>query len=324
VFAAAILIGFWGPGVQVSLFHFSNLFPESTTTVAASISGFFQTGFLVFLMYKITYGNHGVSISLLFYSHGLVILSFAFCSLVLWPMKPLSRGYSKIKHLSAALLSDDERDDPTFCFSHISESVKRLSAPIKTPEFILLALWMAISVYWANYYIGTVGDQLSQSFGSEISGEFVNIFNTLLLVGTASIFFFGRFADWSGFPWSLILTIVCGVCYASLSAIPNKHIQIATFVMYSFFRTFLFSLVFAYVGAEFGYDDFGALTGILFLISSVISLSQYSLVRAFEAQYWKLNIVSAVTLGLTLVFPVYLRLRPAQRLVKKKSVLVVV
>lgn len=51
-----------GPGVQISLFHISELFPLQKSTVLALISGAFQLGFIVFLLFRVMMHLLGLSL----------------------------------------------------------------------------------------------------------------------------------------------------------------------------------------------------------------------------------------------------------------------
>jgi hypothetical protein len=188
----------------------------------------------------------------------------------------------------------------------ITRTLKELRRTILTAKFFSLLIWMCISVFWANYYIGTVEDQFSVYYGSDVAKQYVDMFNILLIIGTCSIPFYGMFIEKFGIGPAFILTSVCGILYALGNMIGNSAAWFyATFCFYALYRTFLFSSIFAYISSEYGFRFFGAISGILFLASSLVGLSQYSLVRFFDANYSALSQLQLVCIFFGISFPLY-------------------
>lgn len=334
--AAMILIGFSGPGVQVALFHLSNLFPKYESTISVLISGTFQLGFLVFLVFKKLNDWFGITLFMICNVYSFVLLVLSVLSVLSWPNTPLSQNNTEdpltenyleqnvglIDKVSTERAESDVVIDSDIKDSALSLTVREVFSELArilfSTSFILLLFYAILGIFWANYYIGTVSSQLASIYGEAESSRFVDLFNTLLIVGVFSIPFYGAFTDRYGFGPSILMSVSFGVLYAILASFKMLGLQVVTFVIYAFYRTFLFSSIFAFVASEFGFQFFGALTGILFLTASVVCSGQYALVRAFGADYLRINYVQLGSLALTLVFPVHVLRKQFAR--KKRSI----
>eukprot|EP00475_Leptophrys_vorax_P043045 TRINITY_DN8162_c0_g1_i1.p1 TRINITY_DN8162_c0_g1~~TRINITY_DN8162_c0_g1_i1.p1 ORF type:complete len:495 (+),score=110.98 TRINITY_DN8162_c0_g1_i1:43-1527(+) len=336
---AMVLIGFWGPGVQVSLFHLSNLFPTRASSVTALISGTFQLGFTIFLIFKFVTERFEIPLSYTCAAYAIILVLLLAIGLFVWPDRPVARKPSEdtIQTNEALLasptdevvLSDDEEaviiDEPNGISSpSMCSTLKDLCEPICTVKFGLLLYWMIMCTFWANYFIGTVTDQFDSYYGADVAKEYIDLFNLLLILGTLSIPFYGTFTDKYGMGPAFILATFCGILFAIGNLLFHfLRVQIATFCLYAFYRTFLFSAVFAYIAVEFGFRFFGAISGILFLVSSLVGLTQYSVVRYFDADYSKLSILQLGCLCTAMIFPAFVSFNQYRQAALRKSIVAV-
>lgn len=285
------LIGFFGSGVQIALFHLSNIFDENATTVMSLIAGAFNLSFLVFLCFRAFNDAMGISLFAICVCYTALLLVLASLSAMFWPDSPL------------------EGNDHHANIEDGAEQVSYLQSAktiVFSPKFLLLLFWMATSTFWANYYIGTVIDQLGAIFDPETSKSLSYLFNILLPLGTVGLPLYGRISR-LGFSWIFLMACVSAVIYSSLSNIHSEAAQVGTFISYTVFRTIVFAALFVFVGSEWGFRYFGLLTGILFVAAAVVGLLQYPLVRLFNANYTSINTLQTVTLALSTLFPLYLR-----------------
>jgi MFS family permease len=341
---AMVLIGFWGPGVQVSLFHLSNLFPNNTSSVTAMISGTFQLGFTIFLLFKFLTENLGIPLSYTCAGYAVLLMGMTVLGLFVWPDRPVARkaDLSSVQNgIQENLLADDhadndesENEDTQLIMDEfngvsspsIMSTLRDLFQPICSLKFLLLLYWMVMCTFWANYFIGTVTDQFATYYGQDVAKEYVDLFNLLLILGTLSIPLYGSFTDKLGLGPAFILATGCGIVFGIgnlLFSVVKVQVQVATFCVYGLFRTFLFSSVFAYIAAEFGFRFFGAISGILFLLSSLVGLSQYSIVRYFDANYFNLSILQLVCLCSAMVFPIYVSIQQYRATMMRKSIVAI-
>ncbi len=84
-----VLIGATGAGVQIALFHLSNLFPGHKNAVMTTFSGFFQLGFWVFLGMKEVWMKTDVSRPTLCYGYAAWLLLLLLLALMTSPDAPL-------------------------------------------------------------------------------------------------------------------------------------------------------------------------------------------------------------------------------------------
>jgi hypothetical protein len=334
--SAIVLIGFWGPGVQVSLFHLSNLFPKATNTVTTLISGTFQLGFTMFMVVKVMFERAEIPLYVSAFGYAALLVVLLIAGLLMWPDQPVSRMLDDSEKLindrSEALaqehvdnFSNDSDDDEIeevvlLSPSKLVKSIRDLRSIIISLKFFSLLLWMCASVFWANYYIGTVEDQFMEKYGSTIAEHYVDMFNYMLIIGTFSIPFFGMFIEKFGIGPAFLLTNFCGMMYAIGNLVGDSAIWFySTFSFYALYRTFLFSSIFSYISSEYGFRYFGAISGILFLASSLVGLSQYALVRAFNANYTHLAQTQLSILFVCALFPLYVTLsrRGIRRTIKE-------
>lgn len=78
-----------GPGVQISFFHLSQLFPRCKSMILSIVTGSFQLGFSVFLLFKWIHRRTQLSFSELSLAYSILILPIWFLGLFVWPSEPL-------------------------------------------------------------------------------------------------------------------------------------------------------------------------------------------------------------------------------------------
>ncbi|GAB5371628.1 hypothetical protein AAMO2058_001596300 [Amorphochlora amoebiformis] len=147
--------------------------------------------------------------------------------------------------------------------------------------FAFLTLWMSVGLFWMNFYIGNVADQMfSQANGERAPAhQYTAYFTTILPLGAVAIPIYGSSTDRFGLPFAVVLSTIFGALFTSLCVIHDLRLQIATFVCYSLFRTFVFATFFSLVAKEFGYSSFGVLSGLILFIAGAICLFQYPVRR---------------------------------------------
>ncbi|GMI30422.1 hypothetical protein TeGR_g12792, partial [Tetraparma gracilis] len=89
---ATMLIAAGGPGVQNSIIHLGNLYPESRSLVTSLITGAFSLSFMIFSIFDIVWGEFSLSFRPLFIAYSLVVLLSACLSSLLWPDRPYNEN----------------------------------------------------------------------------------------------------------------------------------------------------------------------------------------------------------------------------------------
>lgn len=195
-------------------------------------------------------------------------------------------------------------------------------AQLTAPSYLLCLMWMCACLFWANFYIGTVVEQIYAKSGRHAGAtrEYTNVFTLCLPSGVLGIGVFGYLTAELGFGTSIAATTTFGVGYAASSLALPLHWQPLTFVLYSFFRSFLFSVMFAYLANEFGYRHFGLLSGIMLGLAGSLGYMQYAVERRMvvdvgddEAAFRDVNLMQLYTLVASFYFAVFVCWRQQAR-----------
>jgi hypothetical protein len=86
---AMVLVAGGGPGAQISLFHLSELFPpKQKSTVLSVVTGAFQLGFCVFLLWRTAHHTWHISLATLAMLYCVPLALLMLLGGVLWPDRP--------------------------------------------------------------------------------------------------------------------------------------------------------------------------------------------------------------------------------------------
>lgn len=99
------LIGFSGPGVQLSGIHLSNLFPEAKALVTCFIVGALQLSFFIFTLFDLLYEHAGISKEAIFNGYAFVVLLTLIGSWVVDPDTPFELQERARRNTEHELLS---------------------------------------------------------------------------------------------------------------------------------------------------------------------------------------------------------------------------
>uniref|UniRef100_A0A6U3BRF1 Major facilitator superfamily (MFS) profile domain-containing protein n=1 Tax=Lotharella globosa TaxID=91324 RepID=A0A6U3BRF1_9EUKA len=177
--------------------------------------------------------------------------------------------------------------------------------------FFMMALWMSAGLFWMNFYIGNVADQMfQQADGNRHNAHlYTSYFTTILPLGAAAIPIYGWTTDNYGLPCAVIVSTLFGIAFTVMCLIHDLELQVLTFIAYSLFRTFVFATFFSLVAKEFGYSSFGVISGLILCIAGGICLFQYP-VREFAVPDEDFKLVNWIQLLLVnavgIFFSVYI------------------
>lgn len=96
------MIAFGGPGIQTSIVHLANLFPENQFFVMSFVNGSICCSFAILPLFAFLWETYGVGISAMFQAYLLVVLFSALGSLMLWPDSPYEIENSDLNELLLA------------------------------------------------------------------------------------------------------------------------------------------------------------------------------------------------------------------------------
>ncbi len=78
-----------GPGVQISLFHLSELFPTRKSTVLSIVTGAFQLGFIVFLLFRMVSTQYDITLQHICWAYCVPLATLVCVGIIIWPDRPL-------------------------------------------------------------------------------------------------------------------------------------------------------------------------------------------------------------------------------------------
>lgn len=322
-------MGFSGPGIQLCGIHMSNLFPESTALVACFIVGGLQLSFLIFTLFDLAYVHLGMSMATIFELYAAILLLTLVGTLLTEPDKPFEaklktehellspmRLPSGLKDETPLLLTTPElnmyrrnqrfaADEGLFCSDLRNHSFK---TQVLSKPFLLIIFYFSILSLWCNFFVGSITGLLRWKGFTE--SEVASLLAKLAFVLPGSVVFIpltGYLLEKCGYTNSSLLCTLVALCSTVMLSSKSPGWIVAGFVTYAFFRTLMFPLLFAYLGHRFGFQHYGALSGIAFCIGGIVGLLQTPIASIGDFQ--TIGYVQFGSLLLTFIMPYYERQR---------------
>lgn len=300
------LLGFAGPGVQLSGIHLSNLFPEAKALVTCFIVGALQLSFFIFTFFDLLYEHAGVSKAAIFNGYAFVLFLTLIGSLVMDPDTPYElderrRRLTEHELLSPIKLPTAFNEEHTPLLSSTPELTKyrkqksnmyygddgddyddvsdlpyrSFKTQARSTPFLLMCFFFSIESLWCNFFIGSVTAQLrwQRLPAADVSA----LLSDLAVILPSSVVFIplvGYLLESWGYMHVTFLCAASALAFTAMSWSTVYGVLVAAFVLYALFRTILFSVLFAYIGQTFGFKHFGALTGIAFCVGALVGLVQ--------------------------------------------------
>ena len=267
-----LFLGF-GAGVQLMLQGVAKLFPKYQGLIISSLSGAFQVASLVFLLLLSLFNDRRL---------GFCAFSATLFALFVVGATVLPRKYfEEDRFNSNEMLVEDSTESKAEVWDGVETVAKErtsLWSQMKHMEYILLLTWFSIQLAPLQYYLATIGYQLEQR--GDDDGKYTRLF--LLIFASSSVVapLVGYTSDSLGLGIAQgFSTFLVAMSFALLSirsiALPYHVIGL---VCYGVGRLAVFSMFFTNVGVRFGYGNFGTLSGIGLLLSSLVSLLQYPMI----------------------------------------------
>lgn len=292
-----VLMGFSGPGIQLSGIHMSNLFPEATALVACFIVGGLQLSFLIFSLINIAYVHLGLSMAAIFEIYASVLLLSLVGTLLTEPDTPFEvASHNKHELLSPMRLLSvfkDEENGRLLSTPEPQKSCRRsrvstdvffidgdlhnrsFRTQVLSKPFLLIAFYFSILSLWCNFFLGSITELLRWKGFSD--NEVANLLGKLAFVLPGSVIFIplvGILLEKCSYTCSSLLCTLSALCFTFMLSSMSTGWIVAGFVTYALFRTTMYPLLFAYLGHRFGFRHYGALSGIVFSVGGIVGLLQ--------------------------------------------------
>lgn len=151
---------------------------------------------------------------------------------------------------------------------------------IRSPWFILIALFTALQMLRINYFVATIRTQYDSLLSSPERSRRLNEFFDLALPvgGLLAIPFIGGILDNTSTPTVLAVLVSVSTTIGILGCIPGSiaigYLNVALFVLY---RPFYYTAVSDYVAKVFGFQTFGKVYGLVIALAGMCNFAQAGL-----------------------------------------------
>ncbi|CAH0485532.1 unnamed protein product [Peronospora farinosa] len=292
-----VLVGFSGPGIQLSAIHMANLFPEATALVACFIVGGLQLSFLIFTLFNLAYMHLQLSMATVFEMYAGALFLSLIGTLLTEPDIPFdivpSEEHELLSPMRLPSVFKEEEVSLLLSTPELHQYRKSHSLPtdgiffdgdlhnrsfrtqVLSKPFLLIVLYFSILSLWCNFFLGSITGLLRWKGLPET--EVVDLLGKLAFILPGSIIFIplvGYLLEKCGYTYSSLLCTIAALCFTVMLSSMSTVWIVAGFITYAFFRTIMFPLLFAYLGHRFGFQHYGALSGIAFGIGGIMGLLQ--------------------------------------------------
>jgi hypothetical protein len=200
--------------------------------------------------------------------------------------------------------SSEREDDPDTATSpesgvYIMVAQREPLDQLKSQQFILLTMFFAFHCNRCNWVLTTARDNLASLGDDEEGNKYLTIFTVLSVSSIAGLPFIdnilGKYGYHMGFQSINMLALLHGIIQLSSD---NLNVQILGFVVFSFYRCFIFATVFSFLPIFLGGAAIGRGAGMLHFWSALFSLVNIGLatwlVHGLEADFFVVNLLYTV------------------------------
>jgi len=150
---------------------------------------------------------------------------------------------------------------------------------ISSAECLFMLLFMVLCSFRIVFYLGTVNEQLSMMSGGNPK-TYVTALGFMLPMCCFAVPIIGFLLDTKSMEVSFWALSSLGILFHILCTITYLPLQILTFLVFTTYRSFIYSAQSAYVGSVFGYLNFGRLMGAVNVCGGTFGLLQFPLLSA--------------------------------------------
>lgn len=192
---------------------------------------------------------------------------------------------------------------------------------IRSPWFILIALFTILQMTRINYFVATIRSQYTYLLGSPAQAIRVNNFFDVALPvgGVVSVPFIGLLLDNTSTTVTLSLLVTVATTIGILGIIPSLWAAYANIILFVLYRPLYYTAVSDYSAKVFGFATFGKVYGLIICLAGLLNFSQSALEAATHVLFHGNPVpVNVVLLGLAFLVGVALVAFVARRSVKRR------
>ncbi|XP_033736776.1 solute carrier family 43 member 3-like [Pecten maximus] len=310
----------------------ANLFPRLQSTVVALYCGLFDSSSVVQQLMKIANEN-GMSRRIFYVClAGLALIMLSISTILFLPKSYITK--QKIRRKSCELETKSGR---------LLAELKGLKGQRETDEtsiracilsvtYILHVAWMSINTVTFVTFIGLINVNLEQlSDQKQVVSKYLGVFAyttmcTVVAGLLAGISYDCQRKRYYDYPWParvwrpvllpMTMTGILGSMVYVLLLVEHLSVIVPTFILFTLYRSFLYSIGVAFVNDAFPEQHFGALYGIMTFSTGLFSMVQYGFFSWFDA-YENANVHVTICLLFlcltTFIHPLQLGIRSRQK-----------
>ncbi|OQS03397.1 hypothetical protein THRCLA_21176 [Thraustotheca clavata] len=214
-------------------------------------------------------------------------------------------------HINEKLLDVDHNtsgeEEPLLPIKSVEKKDKKVTSRqatlkkhILSYEFIYLLFFTSIHLFRSNFYIGTTNSVLEIYGDAKHNYFYTKVFGFILPLGFVFVPSINYVVEVLGMPFAMYFTSFLGLLYNSLALISILPVQIISFITFTGFRAYLYTVVTAFAAKVFGLQYMGTLVGAIYTTGSIFSLLQIPAV-AYANNLRDYNAVYIGTLGLSVI-----------------------
>lgn len=212
------LLGFGGPGIQISTFHLANLYPTASGSLIAASTALFDAGTAVFFGFSLATASGALTLTscwLLYLGGcGFVLLT----GLLLWPHVPFEAARDESDDESPAAHADALLGDETPSFRD----------QLASRAFVYLVCFAAAHILRLNFIVGTFQLEVaSLGFDAAAVSEYTTGFASALPFGFIGMPLIGFFLDRRPLSDVFLLVNLTGLACIALLLVPHSPLALS-------------------------------------------------------------------------------------------------
>jgi len=328
-----ILMSIGGPAIVFSFFHMGSLFPRNKGTIMALFNVMLDASSLVFPLFALISDVTGATYHEIFFYFSVVPLIVFISGFLLWPNRiydeypaqpeesPLLKKKNKATSEKDKTSTEKEKalekeksftepepDITAYAFgTRVSASYLEQTC---SQVFIIAAVFTMFNLLRVNFYIGTVEYQVA-NISENHAKYWTQTFGFVLPIGgLISTPIVGWLLDRQSLWFNVLSLHLAGVAFGVLICLSSVEAMVAAFVIFAFFRAYLFSCMAHFVTDVFGFDNFGKLWGTIFTLSGILNFGIVPMTMVVHnylaGSYIWVNVICVMICGALFAFPVYL------------------
>ena len=359
--AGYLFLALGGPFIFISSFQLSNSFPQHSGLILALLTGAFDSSSAMFLFYRLTYSASEQTFTpqKFFLVYLVVPICIFVVQIMVMPANSYKTAGELINHAKSIDNDDflnDEDDVRTRAerYEHrdsiVNETISLLGKDglkqereeekkkqisgvwgalhgrsalqqIKTPWFVLIALFTVVQMTRINYFVATIRTQYESLLDAGTAKTVNHFFDVALPVGgLLSIPVIGLILDNTSTTFCLAVLVSLATLIGILGVLPFVWAAYGNVVLFVLYRPLYYTAVSDYAAKVFGFQTFGKVYGLVICLAGILNFSQSALDaathRMFDNDPIPVNVILIIlgaVVGIALVGYVWYRSRHMHR-----------